>query len=128
MNAVHPTFAPFLRAACPPPGFQSAPVMAPFNRLQAQCDAQAAIIKRYQPPKTPIGQMEYVYRFGPLELVCHLEYEEAEKGLGISPDLAADTTLTAAYANGMDVSEQLDSSVVALIQIKAAAQLGDDAV
>lgn len=128
MNAVHQTFAPFLASICPPPGFQSAPVMAPFNRLQAQCDAQAAIIKRMQPPKTPIGQMEYVYRFGPLELVCHLEYEEAEKGLGISPDLAADTTLTAAYANGMDVSEQLDSSVVALIQIKAAAQLGDDAV
>ena len=120
MNAVHQTFAPFLRSIAPP--------STPTSRLQAQCDAQAAIIKRMQPPRCPIGQVEYVYRVGMLELVCHLEYEEAEKGLGVSPDLAAETTLTAAYANGMDVSEQLDNSVVALIQIKAAAQLGEDAV
>ena len=126
MNAVHQTFAPFLASICPPPPMPS--VRPDTSRVQAQCDAQAAIIKRMQPPKTPIGQMEYVYRAGPLELICHLEYEEAEKGLGVSPDLAAETTLTAAYANGMDVSEQLDNSVVALIQIKAAAQLGEDAV
>ena len=126
MNAVHQTFAPFLRSIAPPPPMPS--VRPDTSRLQAQCDAQAAIIKRMQPPRTPIGQVEYVYRVGMLELVCHLEYEEAEKGLGISPDLAAETTLTAAYANGMDVSEQLDNSVVALIQIKAAAQLGEDAV
>ena len=122
MNAVHQTFAPFLASICPPPGFQSAPVMAPFNRLQAQCDAQAAIIKRYQPPKTPIGQMEYVYRFGPLELICHLEYEDAERGID-SPDIAADTTLIAAYANGMEVSEYLDANIIKLIETKAAASL-----
>ena len=115
MNAVHQTFAPFLRSIAPP--------STPTSRLQAQCDAQAAIIKRMQPPRCPIGQVEYVYRVGMLELVCHLEYEEAEKGLGISPDLAADTTLTAAYANGMDVSEYLDADIIKLIETKAADSL-----
>ena len=117
MNAVHQTFAPFLRSIAPP--------STPTSRLQAQCDAQAAIIKRMQPPRCPIGQIEYVYRAGPLELICHLEYEEAEKGLGISPDLAAETTLTAAYANGMDVSEFLDADIIKLIETKAAATLED---
>ena len=45
--------------------------------------------------------------------------------MGISPDLAADTTLTAAYANGMDVSEYLDADVTKLIETKAAASLED---
>ena len=121
MNAVHQTFAPFLASICPPPPMPS--VRPDTSRVQAQCDAQAAIIKRMQPPKTPIGQMEYVYRAGPLELICHLEYEEAEKGLGVSPDLAAETTLTAAYANGMDVSEYLDADIIKLIETKAAASL-----
>ena len=118
MNAVHQTFAPFLRSIAPPPM-----PLPDTSRVQAQCDAQAAIIKRMQPPRCPIGQVEYVYRVGMLELVCHLEYEEAEKGLGISPDLAADTTLTAAYANGMDVSEYLDADIIKLIETKAAASL-----
>lgn len=128
MNAVPQTLEPFLNSICPPPQWPSIRTLAPVSRERAQIEAQAAIIKRYAPPKTPIGQMEYVYRAGPLELICHLEYEEAERGLGVSPDLAATTILTAAYANGMDVSEHLDSSVVALIQIKAAAQLGEDSV
>ena len=67
--------------------------------------------------------MEYVYREGPLELVCHLEYEEAEKGLGESPDLAASATLISAYANGMDIAEVLDKDTIKLIEIKAAASL-----
>ena len=71
MNAVHQTFAPFLRAACPIPPMPS--VRPDTSRLQAQCDAQAAIIKRMQPPRCPIGQIEYAYRVGMLELVCHLE-------------------------------------------------------
>ena len=113
MNAVHPTFAPFLRAACPPqpPG------------LLDVIRAKDAVIRSYQPPPCPIGWVEYVHKAGRLELVCHLEYEEAEKGLGISPDLAADTTLTAAYANGMDVSEYLDADIIKLIETKAAASL-----
>ena len=121
MNAVHQTFAPFLRSIAPPPPMPS--VRPDTSRLQAQCDAQAAIIKRMQPPRCPIGQIEYVYRVGMLELVCHLEYEDAEKGLGDSPDLAAETTLTAAYANGMDVSEYLDADIIKLIETKAAASL-----
>ena len=121
MNAVHQTFAPFLASICPPPPMPS--VRPDTSRLQAQCDAQAAIIKRMQPPRCPIGQIEYVYRVGMLELVCHLEYEEAEKGLGISPDLAAETTLTAVYANGMEVSECLDADIIKLIETKAAASL-----
>lgn len=115
MNAVHQTFAPFLRSIAPP--------STPTSRLQAQCDAQAAIIKRYQPPKVPIGQVEYVHRFGVMELVCHLEYEEAEPADGTSPAIAASAELIAAYANGMDVSEVLDAATVGLIQIKAAASL-----
>ena len=121
MNAVHQTFAPFLASIAPPPPMPS--VRPDTSRLQAQCDAQAAIIKRMQPPRTPIGQVEYVYRVGMLELVCHLEYEEAENGLGISPDIAAYTTLIAAYANGMDVSEYLDAYIIKLIETKAAASL-----
>ena len=119
MNAVHQTFAPFLRSIAPP--------STPTSRLQAQCDAQAAIIKRMQPPRCPIGQVEYVYRVGMLELVCHLEYEEAEKGLGDSPDLAATTVLIAAYANGMDVFNVLGGGTVEEIEAAAAAQLGDSA-
>ena len=125
MNAVHQTFAPFLASICPPPPMPS--VRPDTSRVQAQCDAQAAIIKRMQPPKTPIGQMEYVYRAGPLELICHLEYEEAEKGLGVSPDLAATTILTAAYANGMDVFDVLGGGTVEEIEAAAAAQPGDSA-
>ena len=121
MNAVHQTFAPFLASIRPPPPMPS--VRPDTSRVQAQCDAQAAIIKRMQPPRCPIGQVEYVYRVGMLELVCHLEYEEAEKGLGVSPDLAAETTLTAVYANGMEVSEYLDADIIKLIETKAAASL-----
>ena len=115
MNAVHQTFAPFLASICPP---------QPPGLLDVIRGKDAAI-RSYQPPPCPIGQVEYVYRVGMLELVCHLEYEEAEKGLGISPDLAADATLTAAYANGMDVSEYLDADIIKLIETKAAATLED---
>ena len=125
MNAVHQTFAPFLASICPPPPMPS--VRPDTSRLQAQCDAQAAIIKRMQPPRCPIGQIECVYRVGMLELVCHLEYEEAEKGLGDSPDLAATTVLIAAYANGMDVFNVLGGGTVEEIEAAAAAQLGDSA-
>ena len=112
MNAVHPTFAPFLRAACPPqpPG------------LLDVIRAKDAVIRSYQPPPCPIGWLEYVYKAGRLEIVCHLECEAGERGID-SPDIAPSATLVDAYIRGAEVSEYLDADIIKLIEIKAAATL-----
>jgi len=115
MNAVHPTFAPFLRAACPP---QSSGLLDVIR-------AKDAVIHSYQPPPCPIGWLEYIHKFGPLQIVCHLEYEMPERGINGSPDLAAETRLISAYINGAEVSECLDKDLVKLIEITAASQLED---
>ena len=112
MNAVHQTFAPFLASIAPP------------SRLQAQCDAQAAIIRSMQPPPCPIGWVEYVHKAGRLEIVCHLECEAGERGID-GPDIAPSATLVSAYVRGAEVSEYLDPDIIKLIEIKAAASLED---
>jgi len=117
MNAVHPTFAPFLRAALAHAERQ--------HRIAAFKRAKDAVIHSYQPPPCPIGWLEYIHKFGPLQIVCHLEYEILEKGINGSPDLAAETRLISAYINGAEVSECLDKDLVKLIEITAASQLED---
>lgn len=114
MNAVHPTFAPFLRAACPQQSSGLLDVIA----------AKDAVIRSYQPPPCPIGWLEYVYRIGPVEFVCHLEYEDGEKGVD-GPDLAPTATLIHAHVRGMEVSEFLDADFIKLIETKAAATMED---
>jgi len=112
MNAVHPTFAPFLRAACPPqpPG------------LLDVIRAKDAVIRSYQPPPCPIGWVEYVHKAGRLEIVCHLECEAGERGID-GPDIAPTATLVNAYIRGAEVSEYLDADIITLIETKAAATL-----
>jgi len=114
MNAVHPTFAPFLRAACPPqpPG------------LLDVIRAKDAVIRSYQPPPCPIGWLEYIHKAGRLEIVCHLECEAGERGMD-GPDIAPTATLVSAYVRGAEVSEYLDADIIKLIEIKAAATLED---
>jgi len=114
MNAVHPTFAPFLRAACPPQSSSLLDVIA----------AKDAVIRSYQPPARPIGWLEYIHKAGRLEIVCHLEYEAGERGID-SPDIAPSATLVSAYIRGAEVSECLDPDLITLIEIKAAATLED---
>lgn len=114
MNAVHPTFAPFLRAACPPQSSSLLDVIA----------AKDAVIRSYQHPPCPIGWAEYVHKAGRLEIVCHLEYEVGERGID-SPDIAPSTSLITAYIRGAEVSEYLDPDLIKLIEIKAAARLED---
>ena len=114
MNAVHPTFAPFLASICPPqpPG------------LLDVIRAKDAVIRSYQPPPCPIGWVEYVHKAGRLEIVCHLECEAGERGID-GPDIAPSATLVSAYIRGAEVSECLDADFIKLIETKAAASLED---
>jgi len=114
MNAVHPTFAPFLRAACPP---QSSGLLDVIR-------VKDAVIRGYQPPPCPIGWLEYIHKAGRLEIVCHLECEAGERGID-GPDIAPSATLVSAYIRGAEVSEYLDADIIKLIEIKAAATLED---
>ena len=116
---VHPIFDNVLRGFCPPSA------KAPLELARKRFIHQEHPLKTYQPPRCPIGQMEYIHKFGPLQIVCHLEYEIPEKGINGSPDLAAETRLISAYINSAEVSECLDKDLVKLIEIAAASQLED---
>ena len=115
----HPIFDNVLRGFCPPPA------KTPLELAQERFIRQEHLPKTYQPPRCPIGQMEYIHKFGLLQIVCHLAYDLPEKGINGSPDLAAETRLISAYINGAEVSECLDKDLVKLIEITAASQLED---
>lgn len=75
-------------------------------------------------PRCPAGQIEYLHMIqGPNEiLVCHLEYEPAERGVQIEPDYPAVVNLVAAYHRGGDVMALLGSEVVEEIEAMALAE------
>lgn len=116
---VHPTFDNVLRGFCPPSA------KTPLELARERVIRQEHLSNTRQLPRCPTGQMEYIHKFGPLQIVCHLEYEMPEKGINGSPDLAAETWLISAYINGAEVSECLDKDLVGLIQTTAASQLED---
>ena len=92
MNAVHPTFAPFLCAIAPPPS-----------------------------NPCPDGMHEYEHRIGALKLTCHLEYEPAdERGTCASPAQTSGYRLVHAYLNGVDVVQIIAPALVEEIEEMAA--------
>ena len=106
-----------------------------LDMIQARVDADKAtldnlsVLNTRTTPRCPRGMHEYEYECGQITLICHLDYEPAERGgresgLQMEPDFAAQMTLHAAYIGSIDVSSQLDDNVVADIEESA---LGEQA-
>ena len=92
MNAVLPTFAPFLCAIAPPPS-----------------------------NPCPDGMHEYEHRIGALKLTCHLEYEPAdERGTCAAPAQTGGYRLVHAYLNGVDVVQIIAPDLIEEIEEGAA--------
>ena len=91
--------------------------------LVAALEILAELNKRTE-PECMYGMYEYAYECGPITLICHLEYEPAERGsrqggVQMEPDYPDNMTLHAAYIGSIDVSGGLDSSVVEEIETLA---------
>lgn len=117
--SLHPVMAQALRPFAPP------------ERLEAQV---ANAVRLYTAPRCPYGYFEFLADFL-LEdhtLVCHLEYEPAERGsrehgLQMEPDYPAQVTLVAAYVRDVNVYDLLSDDQISQIECAALdAREGED--
>lgn len=101
-----------------------------LDMIQARVEADKAaldnlaVLNTRTTPRCPRGMHEFEYEVGQITLICHLDYEPAERGsrcdgLQQEPDYPAQMTLHAAYIGSIDVSGQLDDHVVADIEESA---------
>jgi hypothetical protein len=79
-----------------------------------------------QPPHAPRGVMVYEYIANGVQLICHLEYEAAERGSLIEPGYPESITLESAYHLGVNIAHMLCDSVVEEIEDAALAQIKED--
>ena len=98
-------------------------MQTPSAHFERSNQAAREILAELKPkqPACPRGMHEYEYNAGSITLVCHLDYEPAERGsrsegLQQEPDYPAQMTLHAAYLGFIDVYDGLDSSVVEEIE------------
>lgn len=87
-------------------------------------------VRLFQAPPCPSDCFEWHCNFLMMDhtLVCHLEYEPAERGsyqhgLQMEPDYPAQATLIACYVRDVNVYELLDGDKVDQIEICAARDL-----
>lgn len=76
-----------------------------------------------QPPQAPRGVMVYDYTAGGVQLICHLEYEKAERGSLFEPGYSESLTLESAYHLGQNIAHLLCDSVIEEIEEAALAQI-----
>lgn len=100
---------------------------APPERLEAQV---ASATRIYTAPPCPSDCFEWHCNFLMMDhtLVCHLEYEPAERGsrehgLQMEPDYPAQVTLVAAYVRDVNVYDLLSDDQIEQIEISAARDL-----
>jgi hypothetical protein len=74
-------------------------------------------------PYAPRGVMVYEYTANGVDLVCHLEYEKAERGSLFEPGYSESLTLESAYHLGENIAPLLCDSVVEEIEDAALAQI-----
>ena len=85
----------------------------------------AAAHRMYEAPPCPRDCFTYSEeRLIDATLVCHLEYEAAERGgrengLQMEPDYPAQATLVAAYIRDINIYDLLDSEQIAQIEADA---------
>jgi hypothetical protein len=64
----------------------------------------------------------YIYTCGLTELICFLDFEPADRSLG----MPANAWLVHAYAGGIDIMELLKDHIIEDIEIEAAAAIEQD--
>lgn len=76
-------------------------------------------------PHAVRGVMVYEYTNG-VDLVCHLEYEAAERGSSVEPPQPESITLESAYHLGQNIAHLLCDSVIEEIEEAALAQIQEN--
>ena len=79
-----------------------------------------------KPPQAPRGVMVYEYTASGVDLVCHLEYEKAERGSLFEPGYSESLTLESAYHLGQNIAHLLCDSVIEEIEEAALAQIQEN--
>ena len=79
-----------------------------------------------KPPHAPRGVMVYEYTANGVDLICHLEYEAAERGSSVEPGYPESITLESAYHRGINIAHLLCESVVEEIEDAAMAQIQEN--
>jgi hypothetical protein len=74
-------------------------------------------------PHAARGVMVYEYTASDVDLICHLEYEKAERGSLFEPGYSESLTLESAYHLGENIAHLLCDSVIEEIEEAALAQI-----
>ena len=77
-------------------------------------------------PHADRGVMVYEYTASGVDLVCHLEYEKAERGSLFEPGYSESLTLESAYHLGENIAHLLCDSVIEEIEEAALAQIQEN--
>ena len=77
-------------------------------------------------PHASRGVMVYEYTANGVQLICHLEYEAAERGSSVEPPHPESLTLESAYHRGENIAHMLCDSVVEEIEDAALAQIKEE--
>ena len=85
--------------------------------------AELAFDEQTKAPNAPRGVMVYEYTANDVELICHLEYEAADRGSRDEPGHPESITLESAYHLGENIAHLLCDSVVEEIEEAALAQI-----
>jgi len=88
--------------------------------------AELAFDQQTKAPDADRGMVVFEYTINDVDLVCHLEYEAAERGSFDEPGSDESVTLYHAYHRGVNISHMLCDSVVEEIEEAALEQIKDD--
>ena len=96
--------------------------IAVFTVNELRRFAELTFDEQTKAPQAPRGVMVYEYSNG-VDLVCHLEYEAADRGSRDEPGHPESITLESAYHLGENIAHFLCESVVEEIEDAALAQI-----
>lgn len=74
-------------------------------------------------PICPDGMAEFTLCIKSVEMVCHFEYEPAERGSAYEPAIEMFLVLRAAYVHGVDIINLMQESIMVEIENLALIEL-----